>query len=48
MVVAVATHTEGFTTLTGVIPALAIHACCLFLGMVFVGLGQRAKKQVAS
>jgi hypothetical protein len=45
--VAVATHTEGFTTLTGVIPALAIHAGCLFLGMVFLGLGQR-RKQVAA
>jgi len=45
--VAVATHTEGFTTFTGLIPAFAIHAVCLFLGMVFIGLGLR-KKQAAA
>ncbi|MFC1954827.1 hypothetical protein ACFLVZ_03290 [Chloroflexota bacterium] len=44
IVVAVATHREGFTTLTELIPALAFHAGVLFAGMVCIGLGQRIKK----
>jgi hypothetical protein len=42
--VAVATHTDGFSTLTELIPAFAIHAGVLFLGMVSISLGQRMKK----
>jgi len=38
---------EGFTTLTELIPALAIHAVALLLGMVCIGLGQRVKKPAA-
>ncbi|HUT67542.1 MAG TPA: hypothetical protein VMW86_03205 [Dehalococcoidales bacterium] len=38
---------EGFTTLTELIPALAVHAVALFAGMVCIGLGQRVKKQAA-
>jgi hypothetical protein len=39
--VAVATHTEGFETLKEMIPALAFHVLAMFLGMVFIGLGQK-------
>jgi len=42
--VAVATHTEGFETLIEMIPVLAFHTVAMFLGMVFIGLGQRLKK----
>lgn len=42
-----ATQMEGYATLTDFIPGLAGHAVAMFLGMVFIGLGQRLKKQAA-
>jgi hypothetical protein len=45
--VAVATHTEGFETLREMIPALAFHAVAMFLGMVFIGLGQKKQNSTA-
>ncbi|MFC1921598.1 hypothetical protein ACFLYQ_07740 [Chloroflexota bacterium] len=41
---AVATHAEGFASLTEMIPALIFHAASLVIGMVLFQLGQRAKK----
>jgi len=35
---------EGYATLTEAIPALAGHAVAMFVGMVFIGLRQQAKK----
>ena len=42
---AAATQMEGYETLTDFIPGLAGHAVAMFLGMVFIGLGQRLKSQ---
>jgi len=39
---------EGFTTFTGIIPALAFHAITMFLGIMFIGLGQRKKQTVTA
>lgn len=44
IIVAVATHMEGFTTLRQILPWLILHAGALFSGMVLVGLGQRVNK----
>ena len=38
---------EGYEKLTDFIPGLAGHAVAMFLGMVFIGLGQRLNKQSA-
>jgi hypothetical protein len=45
--VSVATHAEGYTTFTGIIPAIAFHVVSVFLGMVCIGLGQRKKRAAA-
>ncbi|MDD5288381.1 MAG: hypothetical protein PHY28_04650 [Dehalococcoidales bacterium] len=44
---AVATHKEGFSTLTELIPALLFHIIVMFIGIVCIGLGQRVKKKIA-
>ena len=44
---AVSIFEDGFATLTQMIPALIFHAVAMFLGMVFIGLGQRARQQAA-
>jgi hypothetical protein len=46
--VAAATQMEGYETLTKFIPGFAGHAVAMFLGMVFIGLGQRLKKAEAT
>jgi len=38
---------EGYATLRETIPALAVHAAAMFLGVVFIGLGQRIKQPTA-
>jgi len=46
-VVAVANHTD-YPTLVSMIPALAIHAGCNLLGVIFIGLGRRYDKKAAA
>ncbi|MFC2014834.1 hypothetical protein ACFLUP_02450 [Chloroflexota bacterium] len=41
---AAATHVQGFTSLTEMIPALVFHVASLFTGMVIFRLGQRVKE----
>jgi len=41
IVVAVATHMEGFSSLIEMFPALVFHAAPLFVGMLLFGLGRR-------
>jgi len=47
VVVAVANHTD-YPTLVSMIPALAIHAGCNLLGVIFIGLGRRYDKKAAA
>jgi hypothetical protein len=42
--VAVATQKEGYTVFTDIIPALVFHLVSMLLGMLFIGLAQKAKK----
>ena len=44
IVAGVATHAEGYSTMTGLIPGLAFHAVSLFAAVVFMGLGFKARK----
>jgi hypothetical protein len=46
--VSVATHAKGYTTFTGIIPAIIFHLTSVFLGMVCIGLGQRQKQATSS
>jgi hypothetical protein len=39
---------EGFETFTDFIPGLIIHAVLMFLGMVSIGAGQRARQPAAA
>lgn len=44
IIVAVATQKEGYTVFTDIIPALVFHLVSMLLGMLFIGLAQKAKK----
>jgi hypothetical protein len=37
---------EGYDTFADYIPGIAGHAVAMFLGMIFIGLGQRMKQPV--
>jgi hypothetical protein len=44
-VVAVATKDTGYTSFLGVLPGLAIHTALNLLGLLFISLARRTKKQ---
>lgn len=41
MIVAVATHAQGFDTFAGLLPAFAFHAVCSVAGLQVVRAGNR-------
>jgi hypothetical protein len=45
-VVAVANHTQQYSTLTSMIPPLAIHGLCDILGITVIGLAMRSGNTV--
>jgi len=46
VVVAVANHSQQYSTLTSMIPALVIHGLCDISGIICIGLAMRFGKTV--